>query len=196
MELKFFRVLKADPLGDPWTPNIAGAKPIQTFWCQFEGVEHPVQMSKQVPNTPSLTYGQFGYLVPAKSQKGTDYYKFKSQKAPDELEQPRYAAADAPASTTSTTKAEPHPSDQKDTPLWFAPYAIKINYIYDQMKQVDETPMTQEHVFSEAKKADTYDTVNPKDQYGGEKYGDKAISKEELEDIFGGPMAEPVELDK
>lgn len=190
MEMKFYRVLKADPLGEPWTPKAEGAKPLQTFWCQFEGVDKDVSMSKQVPNTPSLTYGQFGYLVDAVSQKGTEYYKFKSVKAPEELEQPRYAASDA-QEATATKPAAVHPSDQKDTPLWFAPYAIRINQIWEQVKPgelpaTDTTPMPQATVFEAAKE----ESEEIRESIGG-----GTITKDELEDIFGGKMADPVDLE-
>lgn len=201
MELKFYRVLKADPLGDPWTPSAANAKPLQTFWCQFEGVDKPVQMAKQIPNTPSLTYGQFGYLIPAKSQKGTDYFKFKSQQAPPEMEQPRYDATDGAVATSSTpSPTQPHPSAQVDIPLWFAPFGIMIRGLHEDLigraqRGVDEhpptedRPLTQTEVLEEAKQLD--DEPPTVEGIGG-----GTITQDELENIFGGKMAAPVDLTK
>lgn len=176
---QFYRILKADPMGDPWTPNKPNAKPIQQFWCQVEGVDLPVRMGKQVPNVPSLVEGHYGVLETAKSQAGNDYMKFVGMQTPQGMQRPRYDAA-APAETQATV----HPSDQKDTPLWFAPYAMKINFIYDEMRNVSSTPLTQAQVLDEAKRVET------------EPIGDGNITKAELEDIFGGSMADPVELDK
>lgn len=186
MELKFFRILKADPLGDPWTPSVAGAKPIQGFWCQFAGVEHPVKVNKQVPNTPSLTEGQFGYLLEKTSAKGNSYYEFKGQKIPEGMSAPRYDGGEATAAPVAPAPT-PHASDQKDVPYWFAPYAMMIKFIYDEMKGVSpDTPITQTQVLDEAKKSE--ESAEPDNDLG--------ITKDELENIFGGKMSDPVELDK
>lgn len=191
MELKFFRILKADPLGEPWSAN---GGTFQTFWCQFAGVEHPVKVNKKAGSTPSLTTGQFGYLLEQTSQKGTKYYQFKGQQVPQGMAIPSYADAAEPSQPAqpAPSQAPVHPSDQKEMPYWFAPYAMKINFIYEEMKGVSDKPMTQQQALDGAKKAD--ESYGNK-AYGNETYGDQKISKDELEDIFGGPMSEPVSLE-
>lgn len=192
---QFYRVLKADPLGDPYTPNRPNAKPLQSFWCQVAGVVEPVMMSKQVPNTPSLTEGHYGVLEDKVSQSGNAYKKFTSMQTPQGTQRPRYDAQEATTQSAPTaTQADAqtvHPSDQKDMPFWFAPYAMKINYVYDQMKQVDQPvvgePLPQMFALTEANKAD---------EEAVETIGDTTITKDELEDIFGGQLADPVDLTK
>lgn len=93
---QFYRVLKADPIGDPYTPSMAGAKPLQSFWCQVEDVDDPVMISKQVPNTPSLTEGHYGVLEQRTSAKGNPYWKFTSMQMPQGTSKPKYDAASAP----------------------------------------------------------------------------------------------------
>lgn len=96
---QFYKVLKADPIGDPFTPNRPNAKELQSFWCQVEGQNLPVMMNKQVPNTPSLTQGHYGVLELAHG-KNTDYMKFTSMQVPQGTSIPTYGAA--PTSETSS----------------------------------------------------------------------------------------------
>ena len=97
---QFYRVLKADPLDGEFTPNKPGAKPLKSFWCQVEGVELPVMISKQVPNTPSLTEGHYGVLEPRHGAK-SEYMKFTSMQIPQGESKPRYDAASAPVQQSS-----------------------------------------------------------------------------------------------
>lgn len=123
----FYKILKADPLGDPWTSH---GKTNQTFWCQVEGQDRPVSISKQVPNT--LVPGQhvYGDLVYAKSQKGTEYWKLKSAKVPEGVQRP----ADSPAQAVAQ-QAVGDVSGQ--APGWFTVYGNMIEYIYKEMKKMD-----------------------------------------------------------
>lgn len=150
--------------------------------------------NKKAGSTPSLTTGQFGYLLEQTSQKGTKYYQFKGQQVPQGMAIPSYADAAEPSQPAqpAPSQAPVHPSDQKEMPYWFAPYAMKINFIYEEMKGVSDKPMTQQQALDGAKKAD--ESYGNK-AYGNETYGDQKISKDELEDIFGGPMSEPVSLE-
>lgn len=184
MELKFFRVLKADPLGDPWTPEADGAKPLQTFWCQFEGVDLPVQMSKQVPNTPSLIYGQFGYLIEKVSQKGTKYYKFKGQKAPEELDQPRYDATDGMVATQPYGIQVPASFGQSSRDFGAEIDALheEIVNLAEKVEDLANARLTQAEVLKGAVDADKVEATTSE------------ISKEALEEIFGGSMGEIVEI--
>lgn len=130
---EFYKILKADPLGDPWTPSQPGAKPIQNYWCQVEGQDWDVSIGKQVGNT--LVPGQhvYGDLTYAKSQKGTEYFKFKGQKIPDDVQRP----ADSPAQS----QAQQAVGISGDTaPGWFHPYGSMIRFIYDEMKKMSDQP--------------------------------------------------------
>lgn len=131
---QFYRVLKADPLDGTYTPNKPGAKPLQSFWCQVEGVEEPVMMSKQVPNTPSLTEGHYGVLESRTSAKGNSYWKFTSMPIPQGQSKPKYADV-VDMGKPENVEKNVHPSDQKDTPLWFAPYAIMIREIHKYVQE-------------------------------------------------------------
>lgn len=93
---QFYQVLKADPIGDPFTPNQPGAKPLQSYWCQVKDVEEAVMITKQIPNTPSLTEGHYGVLEQRTSKKGNPYWKFTSMQIPQGESKPRYAADSAP----------------------------------------------------------------------------------------------------
>lgn len=128
----FYKVLKADPLGDPWTPTVPGAKPIQNYWCQVEGIEQAVSIGRQVGNELRPGMHVYGDLVFAKSQKGTQYWKFKGQKVPDDVTRP----ADSPAQTVAQQAVGDVSSA---VPGWFQPYGNMIEYIYKEMKSVDAT---------------------------------------------------------
>lgn len=129
---QFYKILKADPLGEPWTPSQPGAKAIQNYWCQVEGEEWAVSVGKQVGNT--LVPGQhiYGDLLKARSQKGNDYWKFKSVQVPDDVQRP----ADTPAQATAQQATGQRPVDMSATqPDWFQPWA---NMILDTYKMVKE----------------------------------------------------------
>ena len=134
---QFFKILKADPLGDPYTPNMPGAKPTQSYWCQVEGQEKAVMVGKQVreDGAPALTPGQhiYGDLMYAKSQKGTEYWKYKSAKVPDGVQRPQDTAQSAPQGSYT-----PNVSDAM--PGWFIPVAKQIDYLYTEMKKMDAEP--------------------------------------------------------
>lgn len=143
----FYKILKADPLGDPWTPKAPGAKPIQNYWCQVEGQEKAVSIGKQVGNT--LTPGQhvYGDLKYAKSQKGTEYWKFDSQMVPEGIPRP----ADSPAQATAQQATGSQPNSSAVMPEWFMPVANQIDYIFREMKKVDSSVVeTKEEPFQES----------------------------------------------
>lgn len=115
---QFYKILKADPLGEPWTPNAPDAKPIQNYWCQVEGEDLAVSIGKQVGN--HLTPGEsvYGDLMKATSQKGTQYWKFKSAKVPEGTTRPASTPAQAVAQQAVGT-----PVDMSATqPDWFKPW--------------------------------------------------------------------------
>ncbi len=137
---QFYKILKADPLGQPWTPNAPDAKPIQNFWCQAEGLDKDVSIGKQVPNT--LTPGEqvYGDLMYAKSQKGTEYWKFKSAKVPDDV--PRPASSPAQATAQQATR----PVDMSATqPDWFQPWANVLIDLQKDMKLLKGDEPLAEH---------------------------------------------------
>lgn len=168
----FYKVLKADPLGDPWVPSQPGAKPIQNYWCQVEGQDKDVNIGKQVGNP--LTPGQYVYgdLTYAKSQKGTEYWKFKSQQVPEGVQRPADGAA--PAQPVSNMSAA--------MPDWFLPVNNQIRYIYDQMKKMDADfvePTTEKMPLK---------TVD--DELHGEPVDEETKAK--IDDIFNEPVPEDV----
>lgn len=176
----FYRVLKADPLDGEFTPNKPGAKPIKSFWCQVEGVDNPVMISKQVPNTPSLAKGHYGVLEPKRSSKGTQYFKFTSMQVPQGTKIPEYDGASTsqePATQQSTA------SDSTDIPHWFHPFAIMIRELWDDMK----ARSAEEAIVNAA--PESPDTAT--EDYDAEP---TMPSKEQLEEIFGEPLPDPVEI--
>ena len=130
----FYKILKADPLGEPWTPNAPNAKPIQTYWCQVEGVDEPVSIGKQVGN--SLLPGQhiYGDLVFAKSQKGNQYWKLKSARIPDGVQRP----ADTPAQAVAQESVGANVSASE--PAWFTVYGNMIRFIYKELNLLSDKP--------------------------------------------------------
>jgi len=155
----FFKILKADPLGDPWTPQQPGAKPIQNWWCQVEGQDKAVSIGKQVGNSLHPGMHVYGDLKYAKSQKGTEYWKFSSVQIPEGVQRP----ADTPAQATAqqATGAEGYADQwaQKNTPVvgegvppWAIPLCNQVQFIYNEMKKmageepIPEPPKQVEHV--------------------------------------------------
>lgn len=134
----FYKILKADPLGEPWTPNEPGAKAIQNYWCQVEGQEKAVSIGKQVRDDgqPALSPGQhvYGDLMYAKSQKGTEYWKFKSAKVPEGVVRP----AESPAQVAAQQATGSQPTNMSgEMPDWFKPVANQIDYIARELRKMD-----------------------------------------------------------
>lgn len=189
---KMYTVLSTFQMGEPWGE---GNKNI-SYWCQLEGLdEFAVKITKQKPLNPgdevygSLIAGDDG--KPFLSQGGKPFMKFKGEMTPEGSPRPKsagYAAATAPAQSNSNAPAV-HPSDDRDVPLWFAPFGVMIKAIYDEVCRPADTPLTQHDVMTEAAKTDEPFTEPKK-----ETIGDTEITPEELENIFGGPIADPVDL--
>lgn len=140
---QFYKILKADPLGEPWTPSQEGAKPIQNYWCQVEGEELAVSIGKQVGN--HLTPGEhvYGDLMKATSQKGTNYWKFKSSKVPEGVTRP----ADSPAQATAQAATGQQPINGivgDGIPGWAVPLYNMVEYIYKEMKKMDDSTTPEE----------------------------------------------------
>ena len=129
---EFYKILKAEPLGDPWTPSFAGAKPIQNWWCQLEGVDKDVSIGKQVGNSLHPGKHVYGDLKYAKSQKGNEYWKFDGQKVPEGVQRP----ADTPAQATAqqATSAEGYGEQWAEkngaVPDWAKPMYNMVEHIY------------------------------------------------------------------
>lgn len=132
---QFFKILKADALGEPWTPSSPNAKPIQNYWCQVEGQDKAVSIGKQVGNP--LVAGQhvYGDLMYAKSQKGTEYWKFKGALVPEGVQRP----ADTPAQAQAQEATGGQTDISSGMPGWFMPVANQIDYIFRQMREMDTT---------------------------------------------------------
>jgi hypothetical protein len=176
----FYKVLKADPLGEPWTPNAPGASPIQNYWSQIEGEDWPVSIGKQLPNTVAPGDVIYGDLMKETSKKGTDYWKFKSARIPEGTAIP---AGALPHRTPSSNET---PNASSGMPGWFIPVAKQIEYIYKEMKKVDGDTVVEDmeaeaEIDSKAEVKDKF-FISPEQ---------KAI----MDDIFGGPI-EPTEIDK
>lgn len=156
----FYKVLKADPLGDPYTPSAPGAKPIQSYWCQVEGQEKAVMIGKQEreDGQPALTPGQhvYGDLTYAKSQKGNEYWKFKSAKVPDGVQWPQDSSP-APVSDIGG-----------QMPGWFVPVANQINEIHKMLQ--------------EGKQVTDWDVSKV---INDEPFEDKPVDMSEIDDLFG-----------
>lgn len=170
MEVRYFRILKADPIGDEWSAN-GGV--FQSFWCQFEGIEEGVKVNKKVGNTPSLTYGQFGYLTEQTTKSGKNagkkYWQFKGMAAPDDMPAPRYDAADAEVAT--------RPAGRTANP--------------DDFVSRQEFDDLHELVLSLAEK---FDQLNGKGDEKKVAEKTSEVDKATLEEIFGGPMGELVDI--
>lgn len=180
---QFYKVLKADPLGEPWTPNQPNAKPIQNYWCQVEGMDESVSIGRQVDNplTPGVhVYGDLNY---AKSQKGTVYFKFKGVKVPDGVQRP----VDAPSTPAQATAQQSVGTGQSnmsaEIPDWFKPYANMIGYIYREMRNVDGSGQPEAVQTTPMSSTDAIMTA----ETGVEHVGGEPVSpetKEMLDDIF------------
>jgi len=148
--------------GKPWKSPYGM---LDSFFLDIEGFDGATIMTnKKEGNTPKLgqVYGEL--IFKKKGAKGQDVYQFK------QLEQPE--GVDAPA--TSAPVAQPTQT-ATGMPEWFAPYAVMIKNIHDDIA----TPMI---------------TIgNPAEPDAVEEIESPKLSKSELEDIFGGSM-EPIEL--
>lgn len=135
----FYKVLKADPMGEPWTPSQPNAKPIQAYWCQVEGQEKAVRIGRQTDNPLRPGVHVYGDLMFAKSQKGTEYWNFKGQKIPDGVQRP----TDSPSSPAQATAQASVGDMSGQMPSWFLPTHNMVKYIYDEMKKL-ETPTAEQ----------------------------------------------------
>lgn len=175
---EFYKILKADPMGEPYTPSQPGAKPIQSYWCQVEGQEWAVMIGKQVGNT--LTPGEhvYGNLMYAKSQKGNEYWKFKSEKVPEGTVRP----ADTPAQAVAQQATGVDMSAKM--PDWFQVWA---NVIQDTHKMVKEL----HGGFAEDEPKEEPKETKGVEQIAGEPVDEE--TKDMLDGIFGEPEvdAEP-----
>lgn len=166
---QFYKILKADKLGEPWTSH---GKTNQTWWCQVEGVDQDVSIGKQVGNDLVPGMHVYGDLMVAVSQKGTNYFKFKGSQVPEGVQRP----ADTPQQATAQQAVDM----TGQMPGWFVPVANQIQYIHDQMKAMDSSEP--EPVVEPAKPAEVEDL-------GGEPL--EPEQKELLDGIFGGDQPEP-----
>lgn len=186
---QFYKVLKADPLGDPWTPNQPDAKPIQNYWCQVEGEELAVSIGKQVPNTITPGESVYGDLMKAQSQKGTNYWKFKSQKVPDGVQRPANSPAQAQAQQATGGGVDM----SARIPDWFMPFGNMLIYVHAQLKAMDGDAADEPTQTAPAPSEPATAPSTEVEQIGGEPISedDKAM----LDGIFGGgepaPAPEP-----
>lgn len=183
---QFFKILKADALGDPWTPNAPDAKPIQNYWCQVEGQDKPVSIGKQVGNHLNAGEHVYGDLMYAKSQKGTEYWKFKSAKVPDGVQRP--ADTPAQAQAQQATGSQPQPNMSAAMPEWFMPVANQIDYIFREMRKMDDNPKVAEAAHAEEAATET---KAPELEVVGEPLDPETATM--LDDLFGKPGEEPAE---
>lgn len=135
---KFYNILTASPLGEPWGE---GGKN-QTYWCQFEGLENNVMVNKQTPIQPGQQI--YGDLLtddgkPFKGPK-SEYFKFKGAMTPPGTPRP------------SVSSQTPVANNSAIVPDWFIPFAKQIDYIYNEMKGVDSNqplPLADVETYSE-----------------------------------------------
>lgn len=169
---EFYKILKADKLGDPWTPNAPGAKPVQNWWCQVEGLDKDVSIGKQVGNDLRPGMHVYGDLKYAKSQKGTEYWKFQSQQIPDDVQRP----VDDPATPAQATAQASVGEVGGQVPGWFIPFANQLADTHrmvknlhgdfdgsvsdDKSKQEDKKPTKVEHIGGEPLDEETQAALN------------------------------------
>ena len=159
---QFYKILKADPLGEPWTPSAPDAKPIQNYWCQVEGEEWAVSIGKQVGNSIAVGEHIYGDLIKTTSHKGTNYWKFKSAKVPEGVVRP----TSSPAQTTAQQATGASPADLSGTqPSWFTPWGNLLIQLQKDMKllkdgEPDEEPAKPEQVSGEPIDAETQATLD------------------------------------
>lgn len=171
---KFYEVLTSSPMGDPWGEGNKN----QTYWTQLEGIDLSVTVTKQKALNPGdQIYGDIitddgKPFQGAKSQ----FYKFKGAMIPQGTPRPQSSGNATPAPKNVAV-------DDSVVPQWFNPYAIMLKQIHDALRTGD-APAPKEEPFTEEKV----------EAPATEKIGGGEISKAELEDIFGGEMADPVDL--
>lgn len=125
---QFYKVLKADPLGEPWESH---GKQNQTFWCQVEGEDLAVSISKQVPNTLSPGQHVYGDLMKATSQKGTQYWKLKSSQVPEGVTRPVDSVVQATPVDMGATQ-----------PDWFKPWGNLLTEVHKMLKDLHGSETT------------------------------------------------------
>lgn len=160
---QFYKILKADPLGDPWESH---GKSIQTWWCQVEDVDKDVSIGKQVGNNLRAGQHVYGDLMYAKSQKGNEYWKFKSAQVPEGVPRP----ADSPQQATAQAAVG---EVGGQVPGWAVPLYNMVEYIYKEMKKM-ESPADDAPAPAPAKAVE---------QIGGDPIDPE--TKATLDDIFG-----------
>lgn len=175
----YYKVLTADALGEPYTPNFPDAKPLQSYWCQVEGQDKQVMITRQVGNPVQPGDQVYGDLAYAKSQKGNEYWKFKSQKVPDGMPRPVSATQQVVQQATGAAPVNASTS----IPEWFIPFAKQIDYIYREMHALEdkpsallETPLSQHDVLKEVMKPEE-PIMTPEQQA-------------EFDEMFGGDITE------
>ena len=166
---EFYKLLKADPMGEPWQ---AHGKDMQTYWCQVEGEELNVMITKQVGNTISPGHHVYGNLMKATSQKGNDYWKFKSEQVPEGVQRPQ----DAP-STPAQATAQQATGDV--TPGWFSGWG---NLLMEMAKDIKE--LKGEESPNSIKMEDIPTGKKEVEQTAGKPLAPE--DKEMLDGIFGG----------
>lgn len=124
---QFYKILTASPMGEPWESH---GKQNQTYWCQVEGEELAVSISKQVPNVLNPGQHVYGDLMKATSQRGTNYWKFKSSQVPEGVARP----ADSPAQAVAQQAVGVNVSAPQ--PEWFQPWANLIKETHKMIKQL------------------------------------------------------------
>lgn len=178
---KFYEILTASPLGDPWGEGNKN----QTYWCQVDGIDFPVSISAQKPINPGDQ--KYGDLItddgkPFKGAK-SEYYRFKSAMVPQGTQRPQSTGNAAPTQQTNTAV------DDSVVPQWFNPYAIMLKQMYEWEKMKHIPVPKEEEPFYEPKPEEKKVEAPATEPIGG-----GSITKEELEDIFGGELA-PIDME-
>lgn len=136
-----------------------------------------MSIGKQVPNTVTPGEHVYGDLMKARSQKGTDYWKFKSQKVPDDVQRP----ASSPAQAQAQQAVQPQGVDMSARqPDWFQPWGNMITYIYNEMKKMDADAVPE---------PSTAEPLSQPEPAKVEQVGGEPLPPEEkamLDGIFGG----------
>jgi len=121
---QFYNILSFTQ-GDEFQTNYG---PLVTYWLEIEGIEGTIRTNKKPGNVPTL--GQnYGELEVKTNQKGGQYYNFKGMKNPEGVTTPSSAPVAQPAGNVSNAM-----------PSWFVPVAKQIDFIYREMKNVEEKP--------------------------------------------------------
>lgn len=141
---------------------------LDSFFLEIEGHESDTVMTnKKQGNVPRL--GQiYGELIFKKvGKKGQNVYQFKQLEAPE-------GAAPASAVEQSPVASGSGSTSGSTIPEWFAPYAVMIHKVYEQFVAPSTVDRIEPEPKEEPKPTETIPGTN--------------LTKEELEDIFGGSM--------